>query len=266
MSHTSTLQGKRVLITGASSGIGAATATLLAERGASVLAVARRADRLEALARHPQIEAHVCDVTSDGDVGALASAVASGGGLDVLINNAGGAAGADSIEEGSIDDWRWMYEVNVIAAKRMISTFLPLLRQAAGQRGGADILTVTSTAAFTPYEGGGGYNAAKYAAHAMMQVLRLELNGEPIRVIDIAPGMVKTEEFALKRFGGDAERAAAVYADVDRPLTAEDVAATIASALELPSHVNLDLVTVKPVAQSAQHKTFRGPLRPKQAP
>jgi len=128
--------------------------------------------------------------------------------------------------------------------------------------GGADILPVTSTAAFTPYEGGGGYNAAKYAAHAMMQVLRLELSGEPIRVIDIAPGMVKTEEFALNRFSGDADRAAKVYQDVDRPLTAEDVAATIVTALELPPHVNLDLVTVKPVAQAAQHKTFRGPLFP----
>ena len=265
MSETLPLGGKRILVTGASSGIGQATATVLAERGASVLAVARRADRLERLAEHPRIEAHTCDVTSDADAQALAASVASSGGLDVLINNAGGAAGLDSVEEGSLEDWRWMFEVNVLGVKRMISTFLPLLRQAAETSGGADILTVTSTAAFTPYEGGGGYNAAKYAAHAMMQVLRLELNGEPIRVIDIAPGMVKTEEFALNRFGGDATRAEAIYADVDRPLSAEDVAMTIAGALELPSHVNLDLVTVRPVAQSAQHKTFRGPLRPKPA-
>ncbi|WP_245867949.1 SDR family oxidoreductase [Pontimonas salivibrio] len=254
---------RRVLVTGASSGIGAATATLLAERGWYVLAVARRKDKLDELATHPQIDSYVCDITHDDEVAALASWVEQGGGLDVLINNAGGAIGMDSVEGGSIDEWRWMYEINVLGTKRMISTFLPMLRKAADSSGGADILTVTSTAGFTPYEGGGGYNAAKYAAHAMMQVLRLELNGEPIRVIDIAPGMVKTDEFALNRFRGDSARSQSVYANVDRPLLAEDVALTIASALELPAHVNLDLVTVKPVAQSAQHKTHRGPLRTK---
>ena len=253
---------KRVLVTGASSGIGRATALLLAEHGYQVLAVARREDRLADIASE-RIQTVVCDVTRDEDVQALRDVAAKSGGVSALVNNAGGAIGMDSVEEGSIDEWRQMFEVNVLATKRMISTFLPLLREAARDSGGADILTVTSTAAFTPYEGGGGYNAAKYAAHAMMQVLRLELVGEPIRVIDIAPGMVKTDEFALNRFGGDAERAATVYQDVDRPLTAEDVAATIVAALELPAHVNLDLVTVKPVAQAAQHKTHRGPLRPK---
>lgn len=253
---------KRVLVTGASSGIGRATALLLAEHGYQVLAVARREDRLADIASE-RIQTVVCDVTRDDDVQALRDVAAKSGGVSALVNNAGGAIGMDSVEEGSIDEWRQMFEVNVLATKRMISTFLPLLREAARDSGGADILTVTSTAAFTPYEGGGGYNTAKYAAHAMMQVLRLELVGEPIRVIDIAPGMVKTDEFALNRFGGDAERAATVYQDVDRPLTAEDVAATIVAALELPAHVNLDLVTVKPVAQAAQHKTHRGPLRPK---
>ena len=253
---------KRVLVTGASSGIGRATALLLAEHGYQVLAVARREDRLADIASE-RIQTVVCDVTRDDDVQALRDVAAKSGGVSALVNNAGGAIGMDSVEDGSIDEWRQMFEVNVLATKRMISTFLPLLREAARDSGGADILTVTSTAAFTPYEGGGGYNAAKYAAHAMMQVLRLELVGEPIRVIDIAPGMVKTDEFALNRFGGDAERAATVYQDVDRPLTAEDVAATIVAALELPAHVNLDLVTVKPVAQAAQHKTHRGPLRPK---
>lgn len=254
---------RRALVTGASSGIGAATATLLADRGWRVLAVARRKDKLEALAAHPGIDSYACDITSDDEVAALAAWVGEGGGLDVLINNAGGAIGMDSVEAGSIDEWRWMFEINVLGTKRMISTFLPLLRQAADRSGGADILTVTSTAGFTPYEGGGGYNAAKYAAHAMMQVLRLELNGEPIRVIDVAPGMVKTEEFALNRFRGDSTRSKSVYADVDRPLLAEDVALTIASALEMPAHVNVDLISVKPVAQSAQHKTHRGPLRTK---
>ena len=253
---------KRVLVTGASSGTGRSTALLLAEHGYQVLAVARREDRLADIASD-RIQTVVCDVTRDDDVQALREVAAKSGGVSALVNNAGGAIGMDSVEDGSIDEWRQMFEVNVLATKRMISTFLPLLREAARDSGGADILTVTSTAAFTPYEGGGGYNAAKYAAHAMMQVLRLELVGEPIRVIDIAPGMVKTDEFALNRFGGDAERAATVYQDVDRPLTAEDVAATIVAALELPAHVNLDLVTVKPVAQAAQHKTHRGPLRPK---
>ena len=227
-----------------------------------MLAVARRKERLDELTDEG-IDTFVCDITADDEVAKLRRYAEETGGVRTLINNAGGAVGMDSVETGAIDDWRAMFEVNVIAAKRMISEFLPVLREAAGQVGGADILTVTSTAAFTPYEGGGGYNAAKYAAHAMMQVLRLELSGEPIRVIDIAPGMVKTDEFALNRFGGDADRAAKVYQDVDRPLTAEDVAATIVAALELPMHVNLDLVTVKPVAQAAQHKTFRGPLFPR---
>ncbi len=253
---------KRVLITGASSGIGRATALLLSERDFRVLAVARREERLAEIASDA-IDTFVCDVTQDDEVTALRDFALTSGGVDVLINNAGGAVGMDSVEDGSIEDWRSMFEVNVIAAKRMITTFLPLLRDAARANGGADIVTITSTAAFTPYEGGGGYNAAKYAARAMMQVLRLELVGEPIRVIDIAPGMVKTDEFALNRFGGDAERAAKVYQDVDRPLTAEDVALTVVSALELPAHVNLDLVTVKPVAQAAQHKTYRGALAPK---
>ena len=227
-----------------------------------MLAVARRKDRMDEL-MDEGIDTFVCDITADDEVAKLRRYAEETGGVRTLINNAGGAVGMDSVETGAIDDWRAMFEVNVIAAKRMISQFLPVLREAAAHVGGADILTVTSTAAFTPYEGGGGYNAAKYAAHAMMQVLRLELSGEPIRVIDIAPGMVKTDEFALNRFGGDADRAAKVYQDVDRPLTAEDVAATIVAALELPMHVNLDLVTVKPVAQAAQHKTFRGLLFPR---
>ena len=252
---------QRVLITGASSGIGRATALLLASKGRPVLAVARRKNRLDELA-DAGIDTFVCDITADDDVAKLRRYAEETGGVRTLINNAGGAVGMDSVEAGAVDDWRAMFEVNVIAAKRMISEFLPLLRESAAKAGGADILTVTSTAAFTAYEGGGGYNAAKYAAHAMMQVLRLELSGEPIRVIDIAPGMVKTDEFALNRFGGDADRAAKIYQDVDRPLTAEDVAATIVAALELPAHVNLDLVTVKPVAQAAQHKIFRGPLFP----
>jgi NADP-dependent 3-hydroxy acid dehydrogenase YdfG len=255
------VSGKRVLITGASSGIGFATATLLAQKGAEVIAVARRADRLAELEISAAVTTHTCDITDDGQVTELAQVVEGIGPIDVLINNAGAAFGLESVEHSSIDDWRAMFELNVIGTKRMISTFLPSLRQAAEKSGMADILTVTSTAAFTPYEGGGGYNAAKYAEHAMMQVLRLELNGEPIRVIDIAPGMVKTPEFTLNRFEGDTERYNKLYENVDGPLTAEDVAEAIVATLELPPHANVDLLTLKPVAQAAQHKTFRGPLQ-----
>jgi NADP-dependent 3-hydroxy acid dehydrogenase YdfG len=129
--------------------------------------------------------------------------------------------------------------------------------------GSADILTVTSIAGHVTYEGGGGYNAAKFAAAALVGVLRLELAGEPIRVLEVAPGMVRTDEFSLVRFDGDQTRADAVYANVE-PLVAEDIAEAIVHALELPPHVNLDLVTIKPVAQAAPHKVMRGELKPKQ--
>ncbi len=179
------------------------------------------------------------------------------------MNNAGGAVGTSSIEAGSADDWRWMYEINVIAVQRVTAALLPLLRAGAVDAGGADILTVTSTAGHIAYEGGGGYNAAKFAAHALVQVLRLELAGEPIRVIEVAPGMVKTEEFSLVRFGGDQAKADAVYEGVANPLLAEDIAETIVHSLELPPYVNIDLVIVKPVAQAAAHKVARGELKPK---
>ena len=257
------MTAKRILLTGASSGIGYATACRLAESGHQVVAVARREDRLRVLADNHGVDIVVADVTSDDDVARVIDYVRSTGGLDALINNAGGAIGTESVEEGSVDDWRAMFELNVIGVKRMITACLPLLRQAAGHRGSADIVTVTSTAAFIPYEGGGGYNAAKAAAKAMMDVLRLELGGEPIRVIDIAPGMVMTEEFALNRNRGNRDKAAAVYADVDHPLAADDVARVIVHALELPWYVNLDRVMVRPIAQAAQHKIHRGPLTPK---
>jgi NADP-dependent 3-hydroxy acid dehydrogenase YdfG len=141
------------------------------------------------------------------------------------------------------------------------SALLPVLRASVATGGHADLLTVTSIAGHVAYEGGGGYNAAKFAEHAMVAVLRLELNGEPIRVIEVAPGQVHTEEFSLVRFGGDQERADAVYRDVPDPLSAEDVAESIVHALELPGHVNLDLITIKPVAQAAPHKLAKGELR-----
>ena len=256
------MTSRRILITGASSGIGAETVKRLSHAGHLVVAVARRADRIESLAKLPGVDGFVCDVTRDEEVSSLVEFVAATGGVDVLVNNAGAAVGADSVEEGSVADWQAMFDVNVLGTKRMVSAFLPLLREAADSRGSADIVTVTSTAAFTPYEGAGGYHASKAAAKALMDVLRLELAGEPIRVVDIAPGMVMTDEFSVKRFRGDAEKAAALYEGVDHPLTADDVARVICDALELPWHVNLDRVVVRPVAQAAQHKLHRGPLKP----
>ena len=253
---------RRVLVTGASSGIGAATARLLASRGFDVVAVARRLDRLEALAKETGVAVHQLDVTDFDAIKALAAELAPTG-IDALVNIAGGATDAALVEDADPDSWRAMFEVNVLGVQQMIAHFLPLLRDAARANGSADILTVTSTAGRTPYETGGGYNAAKYGATALMGVLRLELAGEPIRVIEIAPGMVKTEGFALSRFAGDTARVEALYKDVENPLSAEDVAEVIVSALELPAHINLDQVTVRPVAQAAQHKLVRGKLEPK---
>jgi NADP-dependent 3-hydroxy acid dehydrogenase YdfG len=180
--------------------------------------------------------------------------------VHALVNNAGGAKGLASVEESDLDDWRWMLEVNVLGVKRVTSALLPLLRRGAVERGVADLVVVTSLAGHVAYAGGGGYNAAKFAAHAMTEVLRLELNGEPIRVVEVAPGMVKTDEFALVRFGGDRDRAEAVYEGVPDPLTADDVASVIVDAMSKPPHVDLDLIVVKPVAQAAPHRLAKGPL------
>ena len=254
---------KRVVVTGASSGIGAATVRLFREHGWDVVGVARRVDKLDALAAETGAAVFAADLTVQADVDALRDYLAASGPVNALVNNAGGAKGLDSVESGSIDDWAWMFEINVLAVKRVTSALLPLLRASIGAAASADIVTVTSTAGHTAYIGGGGYNAAKFAAHAMTEVLRLELNGEPIRVIEIAPGMVQTEEFGLVRFGGDPEKAAAAYSNVANPLVAEDVAATIVAAVELPAHVNLDLVVVKPVAQASTTLVARGPLAPR---
>ncbi|MET0303255.1 MAG: SDR family oxidoreductase [Microbacteriaceae bacterium] len=259
---------KRVVVTGASSGIGAATARLFAERGWSVIAVARRADRLAALAEESEalagsIEGVRADLTDADDVAALRDRLAASGPVHALVNNAGGAFGMATVEDGDVDDWRRMFEINVIGTKQMISALLPLLRDGARESGHADILSITSVAASEVYEGGGGYHAAKFAQAALMRTLRLELAGEPLRVLELAPGMVKTDEFSTTRFGGDEEKAAKVYAGVDDPLSAEDVAATIVHTIELPGHINLDHVTIRPVAQAAAHKTIRQPLEVK---
>lgn len=250
------------VVTGASSGIGAATVRLLRAHDWQVVGVARRADKLATLAAETGAQTFVADLTVQSDVDALRDYLTTLGPLHALVNNAGGALGLDTVEASEAGDWQRMFEMNVMTVKRATSTLLPLLRDGARDAGSADILTVTSIAGHVAYEGGGGYNAAKFAAHALVAVLRLELAGEPIRVLEVAPGMVKTDEFSLVRFNGDQERADAVYKDVE-PLVAEDIAEAIVHALELPAHVNLDLVTIKPVAQAAPHKVVRGALTPK---
>lgn len=251
------------MVTGASSGIGAATVRLLREHGWEVVGVARRADRLNELAAETGADVIVADITKQDEVDALRDALLQLGPVHALVNNAGGALGLASVEDSDPDEWLRMYEVNVLGTKRVTSALLPLLRAAVVPGASADILTVTSIAGHVTYEGGGGYNAAKFAEAALVAVLRLELAGEPIRVLEVAPGMVRTEEFSLVRFGGDREKADAVYENVPNPLYAEDVAAAIVHALELPFYINLDLVTIKPVAQAAPHKVMRGELRPR---
>ena len=244
------------VVTGASSGIGRATAARLAADGWRVLAVARRGDRLAHLASQTGCEVLEVDVTSDESVAALRARVDDlfGGRLNALVNIAGGALGVETVAEADLDKWQGMYDTNVLGAVRVTRELLPALR--ASERG--DIVLLTSTAAQAAYEGGAGYNAAKAGEHMLADALRLELNGEPIRVIEVAPGMVRTEEFSLVRLGGDRAAADAVYDGVDRPLTAEDCADVIAYAVNAPHHVVLDLVTIRPLAQAANHTARPG--------
>ena len=253
---------KRIVITGASSGIGAASVRAFRAEGWDVVGVARREDRLQALAAETGASIFVADLTKQGDVDALRDHLAATGPVHALLNNAGGAVGGESVEAGSIEDWAWMFEINVLALKRVTTALLPLLRRTVAADGGsATIVNLTSIAGHVAYAGGGGYNAAKFAAHAVTEVLRLELNGEPIRVIEVAPGMVHTAEFSLNRFGGDQAKADSVYAEVPNPLSADDVADTIRYAVTAPAHVNHDLLVIKPVAQAAPYRVAKGPLR-----
>lgn len=250
----------RAVVTGASSGIGAATVRALRAAEWDVVGVARREDRLRELEAETGASVFVADLTKQVDVDRLRDHLADTGEVHALVNNAGGAKGLDTVEASEIDDWAWMFEVNVLALKRVTSALLPLLRRGAVERGVADIVNITSIAGHTAYAGGGGYNAAKFAAHALTEVLRLELNGEPLRVIEVAPGMVRTDEFALVRFGGDRARADAVYEGVPDPLVADDIAAVIVDAVLKPRHVDLDLIVVKPVAQAAPYRVAKGDL------
>jgi NADP-dependent 3-hydroxy acid dehydrogenase YdfG len=242
---------KTAVVTGASSGIGAATARALAGAGYHVFLAARRAERIDALAAEIGGTPVATDITSEASVAALAEAV--GGRLDVLVNNAGGAFGLEPVATADLDAWQRMYDVNVLGTTRVLKALLPALVAS----GAGAVVNVGSTAARTAYEGGAGYNAAKFGERAVTEALRLELFDQPVRVMEIDPGMVQTDEFSLVRFGGDQARADAVYAGVAEPLVADDIADAIAWMVTRPAHVNIDTLVIKPRAQAAQHKVHR---------
>ncbi|MDG9705777.1 SDR family NAD(P)-dependent oxidoreductase [Streptomyces sp. DH37] len=246
------------VVTGASSGIGAATARRLAAAGYRTVLTARRADRVEALADEltgagHQALPHALDVTDRAAVDAFASRLGPLAPGSVLVNNAGGALGLDPVATADPADWQAMYEINVLGVLHMTQALLPALTAS----GDGTVLVLSSTAGHGTYEGGGGYVAAKHGAHVLAETLRLELCGQPVRVIEIAPGMVRTEEFSLTRFRGDAEKAAKVYEGVAEPLTAEDVADTVVWAVTRPPHVNVDLLVLRPHAQASNTKVHR---------
>jgi NADP-dependent 3-hydroxy acid dehydrogenase YdfG len=230
------------VITGASAGIGEATARTLAAQGFHVVAVARRADRINALAAEINGTAIVADVTDGAAVDALAAALPR---ADVLVNNAGGAKGLEPVADADLENWRWMWETNVLGTLRVTRALLPKLIDS----GDGLIVTVTSIAAMEVYDGGSGYTAAKHAQGAMHRTLRGELLGKPVRLTEIAPGAVETE-FSLVRFDGDQDRADAVYKGIT-PLTAADVAEVIGFVASRPSHVNLDQIIIRPRDQAS---------------
>jgi NADP-dependent 3-hydroxy acid dehydrogenase YdfG len=242
---------RTAVVTGASSGIGAATARHLAAEGFHVFCAARREDRVAALAEEISGTAVRCDVTVPEEVAALAKRV--GPRLDVLVNNAGGAFGASPVVEADADEWRQMFEVNVVGLMQVTKALVPALVAS----GAGVILNVGSTAGRIAYEGGAGYTVAKHGTQVVSETLRLELFDQPVRVCEIAPGMVRTDEFALIRFGGDQEKAEAVYAGVAEPLTADDVADAITWMVTRPAHVNIDELVIRPRAQASQFKVHR---------
>lgn len=247
---------KNAVVTGASSGIGAATVRKLRTDGWNVIAVARRQDRLAELAQETGAVDFAADVTKDDDVARLRDFAADTfgtSGVDTLINIAGGARGVDSIANAHEDDWEWMFQVNVLGTLKVTKALLPDLRK----NGFGTVLNLTSTAGHTAYEGGSGYNAAKFGQHALTGALRLEEAEHNLRVIEVAPGMVHTEEFTLNRLAGNREAADKVYQGVEKPLTAEDVAGVVSYAVGLPHHINLDQIVMRPVAQAAAHKVIR---------
>ncbi len=238
---------RTAVVTGASSGIGAETARALAASGYRTVLGARRLERLEELAAEIGGEAVALDVTDPESVAAFAARVPE---CAVLVNNAGGALGLTPFAEADEAEWRAMYESNVLGTMRMTRALLPRLRES----GDGHVVAVTSIAAFEVYRGGAGYSAAKHAQRAAVRTLRLELLGEPIRVTEILPGMVETE-FSVVRLG-DEEAAARVYEGMT-PLSGADVAECIRWAVELPSHVNVDEILVRPRDQATATEVFR---------
>ena len=236
------------VVTGASAGIGEATAKTLAAQGFHVIAVARRADRIQRLADGIGGTAVVADVTDGAAVEALAAGLSR---VDVLVNNAGGARGLEPVAEANLENWRWMWETNVIGTLRVTRALLPKLIES----GNGLIVTVTSIAAMEVYDGGSGYTAAKHAQGALHRTLRGELLGQPVRLTEIAPGAVETE-FSLVRFGGDQQRADAVYAGIT-PLTATDVAEVVGFVASRPPHVNLDQIVIRPRDQASASRYNR---------
>jgi NADP-dependent 3-hydroxy acid dehydrogenase YdfG len=241
-------ENRVAVVTGASAGIGEATARTLAAQGFHVVCAARRADRVKALADEIGGSATVMDVTDDDAVAALADRLDR---VDVLVNNAGGAKGLEPVADADLEHWRWMWETNVLGTLRVTRALLPKLIAS----GDGLVVTVTSIAALETYDGGSGYTAAKHAQGALHRTLRGELLGKPVRLTEIAPGMVETE-FSLVRFEGDQERAEAVYRGVT-PLVAEDVAEVIGFVASRPSHVNLDLIVIRPRDQATASRFNR---------
>ncbi|MBB2933623.1 NADP-dependent 3-hydroxy acid dehydrogenase YdfG [Amycolatopsis bartoniae] len=239
---------RTAVVTGASAGIGEATARALAEAGFSVVLGARRLDRLEKVAADVSGTAHQLDVTDPASVAAFVEAVPE---CHVLVNNAGGARGLERVVDADEDHWRWMWEANVLGTLRMTKALLPKLVGS----GDGHVITVTSIAGHEVYDGGSGYTSAKHAQSALHRTLRSEHLGEPVRFTEIIPGMVETD-FSANRFDGDTDRAAAVYRGLT-PLTAQDVAEVIAFAATRPSHVNLDSIVLKPRAQLDGTRSYR---------
>lgn len=237
------------IVTGASSGIGRATAMALGAAGYHVVVGARREEPLAEVAAEAGGIARRLDVTDADSIEAFVAACPAR--VEVLVNNAGGALGLDSIEAGSDDDWIRMWQTNVLGSARLTRALLPAMRRASA----AHVVMLGSIAGFETYAGGGGYTSAKHAQRAVTRTLRLELLGEPIRVTEIAPGMVETE-FSVVRFRGDRERADSVYEGMT-PLTAEDIARCVLFAVSQPTHVNIDEIVVRPVAQATATAVHR---------
>ncbi|MGV9709191.1 SDR family NAD(P)-dependent oxidoreductase [Gordonia sp. NPDC003424] len=241
---------KIAVVTGASSGIGAATARQLAGQGYHVVLGARRTELVDELAAEIGGTGRALDVTDDASVDAFVA------GLDVvhvLVNNAGGAKGLDPVATSDLDDWRWMWETNVLGTLRMTKALIPALIAS----GDGLIVTITSIAAFEPYDNGAGYTSAKHAQAVMHRTLRFELLGKPVRLTEIAPGMVETD-FSLVRFEGDQDRADAVYQGLT-PLTAEDVAEVVGFVASRPPHVDLDQIILKPRDQASARRNIKNP-------